>query len=158
MPQKDPSAVVWDWNRTATGDDQNEIRRNAAANISARRRGVIGGLIGLLIAAVVYHYWRPGLAYVIAGVSLALALLALVAPPAYRKVAGLLDRFGHAVGLVVTWLLMTLLYYVLFLPVGLLLRARGKLAVTRHPDRRLASYWTSTEGKPWTAESYRKQF
>ena len=34
---------------------------------------MIGGLIGLLIAAVVYHYWRPGLAYVIAGVSLTLA-------------------------------------------------------------------------------------
>ena len=155
MPQnQDPSAVVWDWNRTATRDDQNEARHNAAA----RKRGVIGGLVGLVIAAVVYHYWRPGLAYVIAGISLALALLALAAPPAYRKVAGLLDRFGHAVGMVVTWLLMTLLYYVLFLPVGLLLRARGKLAVTRHPDRRLASYWTSTEGKPWTAESYRKQF
>jgi len=159
MPQnQDPSAVVWDWNRTATGDDQNEAKRNAAANIAARRRGVIGGIIGLLIAAVVYQFWRPGLAYVIAGISLTLALLAVVAPPAYRKVAGLLDRFGHAVGMAVTWLLMTLLYYILFLPVGLLLRMRGKLAVTRHPDRRLASYWISTEGKAWTAESYRKQF
>ncbi len=155
MPQNpDPSAVVWDWTRTATGDDRDETVLNAAA----RKRGVTGGLIGLLIAAVVYHYWRPGLAYVIAGISLTLALLAIVAPPAYRKVAGLLDRFGHVVGMTVTWLLMTLLYYVLFLPVGLLLRARGKLAVTRHPDRRLASYWISTEGKPWTAESYRKQF
>ena len=155
MPQNpDPSAVVWDWNRTTTVDDRDEIQKNAAA----RKRGVIGGLIGLLIAAVVYHFWRPGLAYVIAGISLALALLAIVAPPAYRKVAGLLDRFGYLVGMTVTWLLMTLLYYVLFLPVGLLLRARGRLAVTRHPDRRLASYWISTEGKPWTAESYRKQF
>lgn len=158
MPQnQDPSAVVWDWNRTGTGDDQIEAKRHAA-DTAARKRGVIGGLVGLLIAAVVYHYWRPGLAYVIAGISLTLALLAVVAPPAYRKVAGLLDRFGHAVGMAVTWLLMTLLYYILFLPAGLLLRARGKLAVTQHPDRRLASYWISTEGKPWTAESYRKQF
>jgi hypothetical protein len=106
MPQKDPSAVVWDWNRTGTGDDPNEAKRNAAA----RKRGVIGGLIGLLVAAAVYFFWRPGLAYVIAAVSLALALLALAAPPAYRKVAGLLDRFGHAVGMAMTWLLMTLLY------------------------------------------------
>lgn len=159
MPQKmDPSAVVWDWNRAATGDDQNEAKRNAAANTAARKRGVIGGLIGLLIAALVYHFWRPEAAYVIAGISLALALLALAAPPAYRKVAGLLDRFGHAVGMGVTWLLMTLLYWLLFLPVGLLLRARGRLGVTRHPDPRLASYWKSLEGKPWTAESYRKQF
>jgi hypothetical protein len=155
MPEKmHPSAVVWDWNRAATGDDQNETKRNAAA----RKRGLIGGLIGLLIAAAVYFFWRPGLAYVIAAVSLALALLALLAPAAYRKVAGLLDRFGHAVGMAVTWLLMTLLYWLLFLPVGLLLRARGRLAVTKHPDRRLPSYWGSTEKKAWTAESYRKQF
>lgn len=155
MPQKmDPSAVVWDWNRTATGDDSNDSRHNAAA----RKRGVIGGLGGLAIAALVYHFWKPGLAYVIAGISLALALLALLAPPAYRKVAGLLDRFSHFVGMTVTWLLMTLLYYVLFLPVGLLLRLRGRLGITQHPDSRLASYWKSTDGKPWTAESYRKQF
>jgi hypothetical protein len=152
MPQKHPSAVVWDWNRTATGDDR------AKQNAAARKRGVIGGLVGLLIAAVVYHYWRPEAAYVIAGISLALGLLALAAPPAYRKVAGLLDRFGHAVGVAVTWVLMTVLYYLLFLPVGLLLRAQGKLAVTRHPDRRLDSYWVSSESRPWTAESYRKQF
>lgn len=155
MPQKmDPSAVVWDWNRTATGDDRIETKLNTAA----RKRGVIGGLIGLLIAALVYHFWKPGLAYVIAGISVALALLAVAAPPAYRKVAGLLDRFGHAVGMAVTWLLMTLLYYVLFLPVGLLLRARGRLGITKHPDSRLASYWKSLEDRPRTAESYRKQF
>jgi len=58
----------------------------------------------------------------------------------------------------VTWVFMTLIYYVLFFPVGLLLRAQKKLAVTQHPDRRLPSYWSSTEGKPWTADSYRKQF
>ena len=157
MPERmDPSAVVsvaWDWRRAGDKDDS-ETKRNAAA----RRRGLIGGGIGLAVAAAVYFFWRPGLAYVIAGVSAALALLALAAPPAYRKVAGLLDRFAHAVGMAVTWLLMTLLYYALFFPVGLLLRGRKKLAVTQHPDRRLPSYWSSTEGKAWTAESYRKQF
>lgn len=155
MPERmDPSAVAWDWRRAGDRNDQDESIRNAAA----RRRGVIGGLVGLAIAAAVYFFWRPGVAALIAGISLALALLAVAAPPAYRKVAGLLDRFGHAVGMAVTWVLMTLLYWLLFLPVGLLLRARGRLAVTTHPDRRLPSYWSSTEGRPWTAESYRKQF
>jgi hypothetical protein len=154
MPeQMDPSAVAWDWRR-AGGNDGSETKKNAAA----RRRGLIGGAVGLLVAAAVYYLWRPGMAYVIAAVGLALALLALAAPPAYRKVAGLLDRFAHAVGMAVTWLLMTLLYYVLFFPVGLLLRRQRKLAVTMHPDRRLPSYWSSTEGKARTAESYRKQF
>jgi uncharacterized membrane protein len=154
MPERmDPSAVAWDWRRTG-GNEDTEIKKNAAA----RKRGLTGGAVGLVIAAAVYHWWRPNLAYVIAGISVTLALLALAAPVAYRKVAGLLDRFGYAVGMTVTWVLMTVLYYILFLPVGLLLRAQKKLAVTQHPDRRLPSYWSSTEEKPWTAESYRKQF
>ncbi len=155
MPERmDPSAVAWDWRHAA----DTTIKDDAKANAAARKRGVIGGLVGLLIATAAYFFWRPGVAWVIAGISLSLALLAVAAPPAYRKVAGLLDRFGHAVGMAVTWVLMTLLYWLLFLPVGLLLRARKRLAVTTHPDRRLPSYWASTEGKPWTAESYRKQF
>ena len=149
----DPSAVAWDWRRAA-GKEDPEKQQDAAS----RRRGLIGGAVGLAVAAAAWLWWRPNVAYVIAGVTVVLTLLALAAPPAYRKVTGLLDRFAHGVGMAVTWVFMTLIYYVLFLPVGLLLRAQKKLAVTQHPDRRLPSYWSSTEGKPWTAESYRKQF
>lgn len=154
MPEKmDPSAVVWNW-RAEREDENDALRRGTAA----RRRGLVGLIAGLLIAAAIYFLWSVTVAYVVAGVSLALGLLAFAAPPAYLKVMGLLDRFAHGVGMAVTWLLMTLLYYLLFLPVGLFLRMRGKLGVTRHPDRRLPSYWSSTEKKAWTAESYRKQF
>lgn len=154
MPERmDPSAVAWDWRR-AGGKADTERLENAAA----RRRGLIGGAVGLAVAAAAWLWWRPNAAYVIAGVAVALTLLALAAPPAYRKVTGLIDRFAHGVGMAVTWVFMTLLYYLLFFPVGLLLRAQKKLAITQHPDRRLPTYWSSTEGKPWTAESYRKQF
>ncbi|HYN21661.1 MAG TPA: hypothetical protein VE078_11925 [Thermoanaerobaculia bacterium] len=154
MPEKmDPSAVVWDW-RAERNDKNDALRRNAAA----RRRSLIGLAVGLLIAAALYFLWKPVVAYVVAAVSLALGLLAFVAPQAYLKVTGLLDRFAHAVGMAVTWLLMTLLYYFLFLPVGLFLRLRGRLGITQHPDQRLPSYWSSAEKRAWTAESYRKQF
>ncbi|HEX3130345.1 MAG TPA: hypothetical protein VH394_23615 [Thermoanaerobaculia bacterium] len=151
--QMNPSAVAWDWRR-AGGSEDPDRKLDAAT----RRRGLIGGAVGLAAAAAIYLWWRPNLAYVVAGVSIVLTLLALAVPPAYRKVTGLLDLFAHVVGMAVTWVFMTLIYYVLFFPVGLLLRAQKKLAVTQHPDRRLPTYWSSTEGKPWTAESYRKQF
>jgi hypothetical protein len=154
MPERmDPSAVAWDWRRTG-GIEDTEKKHDAAA----RRRGLIGGAVGLAVAVAAYLWWKPGAAYLIAGVALALTLLALAAPAAYRKVTGLLDRFAHAVGMAVTWVFMTLIYYVLFFPVGLLLRAQKKLAITEHPDPRQASYWSPTEDRPWTAESYRKQF
>ena len=101
-------------------------------------------------------------AAVIAAVALLLSLPALAAPLDRRPERGrALDRFAHAVGTAVTWVLMTVLYYLLFLPVGLLLRARGKLG--DHPRLRSApaAYWTSVD-RPGrgrrTPESYRRQF
>ena len=159
MPEQrtDPAALVWNWRR-AEGQDSSQVEE-AKKNAAARRKGVIGGAVGLTVAAIFYFVFdRPVLAAVVAGIALVLTLLAFLAPAAHLKVQGGLDRFGHAVGMAVTWVLMTLLYYLLFLPVGLFLRARRRLAVTQHPDRRLPSYWSSTEDRPWTAESYRKQF
>jgi hypothetical protein len=53
---------------------------------------------------------------------------------------------------------MTLLFYLVFLPLGAFLRARGKLGISKGADRRLASYWISTEERQPTPESYRRQF
>jgi len=55
----------------------------------------------------------------------------------------LLDAFAHFVGTLVTWILMPLLYVVLFVPVGLVLRATGKLRLERRPDDREVTYWRS---------------
>ncbi len=53
---------------------------------------------------------------------------------------------------------MTVLFYLLFLPVGLMMRAMGKLAFTRFADPGVDTYWTPTEGSVHSAASYRKQF
>jgi hypothetical protein len=156
------SSPVWSWRpTTASGsDDEAERQERTRLASAARRQGAIGGAVGLTAAAALaFLLHRPGAATLIAAVSLLVALLALAAPlTLYRRLRGLLDRFGHAVGTAVTWLLMTVLFYLLFLPVGLMLRAMGKLEFTRFADPARASYWTSTEGRAHTAESYRKQF
>lgn len=159
MPQMKqlPSAVVWDWR----GGDRDPSRpaREAA---KLRQRALLGAAIGLTAAALVWFLWKkPVPALVIAAVALLLSLPGLVAPlTAGRSVARALDRFGYAVGLGVTWVLMTLLYYLLFLPVGLVLRARGRLGITRSFDPHRPSYWNVVEERERarTPESYRRQF
>ena len=152
-----PSAVVWDWRG---GKNDESPRAHEAAKI--RQRALIGGAVGLTVAALVYFLWKkPVPAAVIAAVALLLSLPGLAAPlTAGRAVTRALDRFAHAVGTVVTWVLMTLLYYLLFLPVGLVLRARGKLGITRSFDPRRPSYWNVVEERERarTPESYRRQF
>jgi hypothetical protein len=148
----DPSAVVWNWRKADTAEAR------AAEAAAARKRGALGLVIGLAAAALLY-LWKPKLALVVAAVALILGLLALVAPlTLYKKVTRAFDVFAHGVAAAVTWALMTLLYYVLFLPAGLILRSRRKLAITRSFDSSLPTYWTATDGREHPPESYRKQF
>lgn len=152
-----PSAVIWDWR-----GGKNEEPRRAREAAKIRMRALLGGVIGLAVATLVFFLLKkPVAAGVIAAVALLLSLPGLVAPlTAGRSVGRALDRFAHAVGTGVTWILMTVLYYLLFLPAGLVLRARGKLAITRSFDPRRSSYWTSVEERERarTPESYRRQF
>ena len=153
--KREPSAVVWTWRE---GKAAKPAQAHEASAV--RKRGAIGVAVGLAVAAALWLLWaRPVAAAVVAAVALALSLPALLAPrTAGRAVARALDRFAHAVGTGVTWVLMTLLYYLLFLPVGLVLRGRKKLGITRSFDPRLATYWSPAHDRPRTPDSYRKQF
>jgi hypothetical protein len=155
------AATVWPW-RAASAADPEAHRRRAAA---ARRGAAWRAAAGLAVAAAL-AFWKPWLAVVVAAVSLLVLALALASPlGAHARLEGALARFAHGVGMAVTWLLMPLLYYLLFLPVGVALRAAGKLRLTRRPDPRAATYWTAPHGAGrqdrWQGEGperYRRQF
>jgi hypothetical protein len=159
MPEPfiEPSAVAWRWRgETAAGAAATTARKAAAA----RRRGALGGALGLLAAALIaFGLHRVWLGAVAGGVAAAIAAIALASPLGlYPRLLRGLDLLAHGVGTAVTWALMTVLYYLLFLPVGLLRRAAGKLALTRRADPRLDSYWRPAAERAAGAEPYRKQF
>lgn len=157
-PRAEASSVAWSWRDRAAGAAASRARE-AATN---RVKGLIGCVVGLIFAALlhfVFHKERS--AEVIAAIAILAALLALASPLGlYKGLTRGLDLFAHAVGAGVTWALMTVLFYLVFLPAGLILRARGKLGISRGPDRRLPTYWIATDERERarTPESYRKQF
>lgn len=152
--KREPSAVVWAWREGETGK-----REQGHEASGVRTRGAIGAAIGLAFAAALWLLWhRPVAAAVVAAAALALSLPALLVPrTAGRAVMRALDRFAHAVGSAVTWVLMTLVFYLLFLPLGLVLRGRKRLGITRAFDPRLDSYWAPHK-RTQAPDSYRKQF
>jgi hypothetical protein len=148
------AAAVWQWRRA--GVDDGEAGRRAAA--TQRRKGLVGGVVGAVVALIVWQ-WRPAMALVVLGIALLLTALALVSPlGAFRRVTAALEAFGRAVGVGLTWVLMTLVYYLLFLPVGLVLRARGRLRLRKRLEPGLPSYWTPLPDRPRTLDGYRRQF
>jgi hypothetical protein len=144
--------VAWQWRRSAAVDDQ------AHAAAAARRKGLLGGVVGLAVASALY-FWKPQMAAVVAGIAVVTTLLALVSPlHGFRALTKALEAFARGLGLVMTWLLIGLAYYLLFLPVGLVLRAAHKLHVTRGGDARLATYWQQPTAPPPSLDAYRRPF
>lgn len=148
--------TVWDW-RTAGDPVRAEAdRRRRAAG--ARRAGLLRAMVGVAAAGLVW-LWKPVLGIVVLAITAAILLLALVSPlGAYRAIAAGLERFGHWVGLGVTWVLMTLIFYLLFFPVGLVRRARGRSWLTFGADPARPSYWEPVDWRRVTPESYRRQY
>ncbi len=151
-----PSAGVWQWRR----DPGAETRARAEAARAARVRGAIQGAVGFaaaLVAAFAFH--RPTLGSVIASIAALVTLLALLSPlGAFRILTLGVEKLGRAIGLVVTWILMPIIFFLFFLPVGLFLRSRGKTGITLGADPKLSSYWISTEDHPSGPATYERQF
>jgi len=134
---------------------------NGAAGAAgrARRRGLWQTAAGLAAAALVAWLWRPGAGLLVGAIALALGCLALVSPlGAFAAVSRFFELLGTWIGAALTWLLLGALHYLVFLPLGLVLRLRGKLRITRGFDPRLPSYWASTHRWRHDEESYRRQF
>lgn len=147
------TATVWDWRSRAAGSQA----RAAAVRAKALRQAVIQGGIGMVAALALGIWWRPLAGYLVGGVTAVLTLLALLAPAAHARVEQGMAAFGRLVAAILTWLLMPVLFYLIFFPTGLLLRARGRLRITRRPDPSLPTYWAEPARTP-TPESYRRQF
>lgn len=142
------SAAIWHWRAGSA----------AAPAGRARLRGLARGAVGLAVAALL-ALWKPVLGAVAAALALLLLAVALASPRGlYPRVERGLAAFARAVGLAVTWITLTLVHVLVFLPLGLLLRTTGRLRITRSPDPDAASYWRPVDRQGGGAERYERQF
>jgi hypothetical protein len=152
---KSVAAAVWPWRE----EPERRERERARLARERRRSGLVQGIVGGIAAFLLTRYVSPVAGTVVAVIAGTLLLLALASPlGAYGKVTSWIGRFAHGVGLAVTWLLLPVLFVLVFWPLGLALRARGRLRLRTSPDRTAGSYWGSAGTWPKPADDYRRQF
>jgi hypothetical protein len=94
------------------------------------------GLLGVLLL------WRGRSAWpYLLGLAALFLILGLAAPTLLRPVERLWMKLAHVLGIVMTFVILTLTFYLVLTPLGLLLRLLGKrpLDLPFEPDR--SSYW-----------------
>ncbi len=142
--------TVWRWRDTDPAEPEHPVR-------DVKGRILRSGLPGLVIGAVLWFLgWRlPG--GIVMGSSLALVLLGLAAPPLRRKATALLGRMGAWTGRLLGVLLLTPVFLLVVVPIGLYLKAAGRDPLHRRPLRPGLTYWIPRRNRP-EPEQYRRQF
>ena len=147
------AAAIWDWR----GPDGSEAAPGGAG--SARLRGALrAALVAAAgLALLLLGFSIP--ARVVFGVAVLVLLAALLSPSGlYLGLERLFAALGRATGRVLTWVLMTPLFYLFFLPFGLLFRRGRRDRLRRYADPSATTYWEPHEGPTAASGSQERQY
>lgn len=89
------------------------------------------------------------------GVALALLVISYTVPKLLSPLNYVWYKFGMLLGMIVAPLTMLMIYFVVFLPIGLLLRLFGKDLLSLKPDPSAKTYWQQRTEPP---QSFTQQF
>ena len=137
----------------------------ATENVSARREqrrklrnfGLTVGIAFGVLAALLL--WRDRAHYVyFAVVSVAFLGLGLLIPTVLKPVEKVWMTFAGAMGWVMTRVILCVLFFAVFTPIGLIARLLGKDFLNLKMDKSAQTYWIYREARDLTKEDYEKQF
>jgi hypothetical protein len=119
------------------------------------------GLALILSVIAVNLWWEHGLRWTHA--VLLSGIVTVILLTAFRR--DLLKRFyarwmrvAHVIGAVVTGVILSLVFYAVFVPVGIVLRLLRKDFLDRGFDDRVRSYWLKRKHEDFSLERYTQQF
>ena len=111
--------------------------------------GVLAGLL----------FWRDKAHYVyFAVISIVFLGLGLVVPVVLKPVERVWMTAARAMGWFMTRVLLTIMFFVVFTPIGLIARLFGKDFLNLRTDKSATTYWIYREPRDMTKEDYEKQF
>ena len=147
------AAEIWNWRQP---------RAEAASRESPQRARVLGAIQALAVAAIgalILAYWSQTIATVAFSLSGVILASALISPTGlYAGLRRGLAALGKLTGRAMTWILMVPMFYLIFLPFGLLFRRGRRDRLKRYFDPDAASYWEPHEGPTASSPHYDRQY
>jgi hypothetical protein len=135
---------------------RDEIKAISSSRRDLRNFGLVVGTGFVLIAA--FLLWREKGAWPwFGGAGLALMLLGLAAPPLLKPLQKAWMTLAVLMGWFMTRLILSVLFFFVVTPIGLVARLAGKKFMYPPPEG-AESYWIRREGKDQDAKRLEKQF
>ena len=134
-----------------------EIKNIKSEKSDLRNFGIIVGIILLIISG--FLFWNEKETFqIFLVIGITLLLTAIAKPPFLKPVYWIWMIFAIILGWIMTRVILSLLFYVVFTSIGLTLRFFGKQFLELRWDKSKESYWNFRTNEHLQNENYEKQF
>ena len=134
-----------------------EIKNIKSEKSDLRKFGITIGLILLIIAG--FLFWKEKESYqIFLTVGTILFVLVILVPAVLKPIYWIWMIFATILGWIMTRVILSLLFYIIIVPIGLILRAFGKQFLKLRWDKSKGSYWNYRTNEHLQNENYEKQF
>ena len=134
-----------------------EIKNIKSKKKELRKFGITVGIILLIIAG--FLFWKEKESFrLLLAVSTILIVLGILTPVVLKPIYQGWMIFATILGWVMTRVILSLLFYVILTPIGLILRLFGKQFLELRWDKSQTTYWNNRGNEQAVKENYEKQF
>ena len=134
-----------------------EIKNIKSEKSDLRKFGITVGIILLVISG--FLFWKEKESFqIFLSIGIILFLTAIVIPVVLKPFYWIWMVFATILGSIMTRVILSLLFYVMFTPIGLALRFFGKQFLELRWDKSKDSYWNFKTNEHLQKEKYEKQF
>jgi hypothetical protein len=134
-----------------------EIRLIKESKNDLKKFGLTVGTVLLLIGALLFYFTKPSAIY-FAGIGGFLILSGLIAPTILKPLNKAWMSLAIVLGFVMTRVILSILYFLILTPIGLIAKVFGKKFLDLKIDKNKTSYWEIREKRSFSPEEYERQF
>ena len=134
-----------------------EIKNIKSEKSDLRKFGITIGIILMIIAG--FLFWKEKESFqILLTFGVTLCILGIVIPFILKPIYWVWMIFATILGWIMTRVILSLLFYIILTPIGLISRLFGKQCVELRWDKSKESYWNLRTNEHLQKENYEKQF
>ncbi len=146
-----------------TGDKKysnwiNHMEELALSKKSLRKFGLAMSIAFLVVAGILLIRHRQYMIPFFVAASATFIFLTLAMPVLLKPIYIIWMRLGFVLGWFNTRLLLLIMFYLIFFPVGLVMKLLGNDPLSRRIDKKTSSYWVKKEDRDFNPLNYERQF
>jgi len=136
-----------------------EIKSLDTSSKEIRKFGLVIAIALGMIGSIIYvKFGNFDVVGWLWGIGLLFLILGFILPSVLRPVYRIWMLLAHFIGGIVSRVILIVLYYIVLVPIGLVLRLFGKDVLDQNFDKKRESYWIKKDLSNHTREQYRKMY